>query len=102
MSSYNKAVALKYDQKDIAPIIVASGLGHIAEKIVEVATENNIPVYEDNSLATVLTQLNLGQAVPEELYKAIVELYVFFLRFAPDREEQTGADSQTPQPAEQW
>ncbi|MCL2088582.1 MAG: EscU/YscU/HrcU family type III secretion system export apparatus switch protein, partial [Oscillospiraceae bacterium] len=44
MSSYNKAVALKYDQKDIAPIIVASGLGHIAEKIVEVATENNIPV----------------------------------------------------------
>ncbi|MCL2014507.1 MAG: EscU/YscU/HrcU family type III secretion system export apparatus switch protein [Oscillospiraceae bacterium] len=87
MSLYKdaRAVALKYDtKKEPAPIIVASGLGHIAEKIVEAATENNIPVYEDTSLATVLSQLELGQEIPDELYKAIVEIYVFFLKFTPE------------------
>ena len=84
MYSDNKAVALKYDKKDTAPLIVASGLGQIAEKIVEVATENNIPVYEDTSLSTVLSQLKLGQEIPNELYKAIVEIYVFFLKFTPE------------------
>lgn len=86
MSSYNKrkAVALKYDTNDAAPVIVASGLGHMAERIVEVAVDNNVPVYEDNSLATVLTQLNLGQEVPQELFQAIVEIYAYFLKFDPE------------------
>ena len=83
MSSFekNKAVALKYNERESAPIIVASGLGPIAEKIVEIANQHNIPVYEDNSLATVLTQLKLGQEIPPELYNAIVEIYVYFLKF---------------------
>lgn len=86
MSEYKKylnkrAVALRYTNKDIAPIIVASGMGHMAEKIVEVAAENDVPIYEDTSLATILTQLELGQAVPEELYKAVVDIYVYFLKF---------------------
>ncbi len=76
-----KAVALRYDNKDIAPIIVASGMGHMAEKIVEIAAENDVPVYEDTSLATILTQLELGAEIPPELYKAIVEIYVFFLKY---------------------
>ena len=57
-----KAVALRYDEnKDVAPVIVASGLGYMAEKIVDIANDNGVPVYEDNSLATVLTQLDLGR-----------------------------------------
>lgn len=79
-----KAVALRYDEnRDIAPVIVASGLGYLAEKIVEIANENGVPVYEDNSLATVLTQLDLGTAIPEELYQAIVDIYTYFLRYTP-------------------
>lgn len=79
-----KAVALRYDEnKDIAPVIVASGLGYLAEKIVEIANENGVPVYEDNSLATVLTQLDLGTAIPEELYQAIVDIYTYFLKYTP-------------------
>lgn len=79
-----KAVALHYDEnKDAAPVIVASGLGYMAEKIVEVANDNGVPVYEDNSLATVLTQLDLGTAIPEELYQAIVEIYAYFLKYSP-------------------
>ena len=49
----------------------------------EVAADSGVPIYEDNSLATILTQLQLGQEIPEELYKAIVEIYVYFLHFDP-------------------
>ena len=89
MSQYDdimnkKAVALRYDEnRDVAPVIVASGLGYMAEKIVEMANENGVPVYEDNSLATVLTQLDLGTAIPEELYQAIVDIYTYFLKYTP-------------------
>ncbi len=87
MSQFNdvlnkKAVALNYDdKKDAAPIIVASGMGYLAEKIIEVARENSIPVYEDNSLATMLSQLEMGTPIPEELYQAIVEIYIYFLNY---------------------
>lgn len=79
--SAGRAVALSYDGGAGAPVVVASGMGYMAEKIVEVAAESGVPIYEDNSLATILTQLKLGQEVPEELYRAIVEIYVYFLHF---------------------
>ncbi len=84
---HKRAVALKYDTEQTAPIIVASGMGHLAEKIVEVASENEVPIYEDASLATMLSRLELGNELPDELYKAIVDIYVFFLKFSPDKEE---------------
>ena len=88
----NKAVALQYGAGDAAPVIVASGMGYMAEKIVETAQEHGVPIYEDNSLSTILTQLKLGQEVPEELYQAIVEIYVYFLKFDPN------ADRSQPKP----
>lgn len=88
-----KAVALQYDVGDGAPVIVASGMGYMAEKIVEVAADSGVPIYEDNSLATILTQLKLGQEVPEELYKAIVEIYVYFLHFDPAAAEKKAEDA---------
>ena len=88
MSRYNtpnpagRAVALRYDgSANTAPIVVASGMGYLAEKILEVAADNNVPVYEDNSLATMLSQLQLGQQIPDALFQAIVEIYVYFLNF---------------------
>lgn len=87
-----KAVALRYGANDSAPVVIASGMGYMAEKIVEVASESDVPIYEDNSLATVLTQLKLGQEIPENLYQAIVELYVYFLHFDPNKQAQ-GAQS---------
>ena len=94
MSGFNdklnkKAVALRYDiDKNIAPVIVASGVGHMAEKIIEIARENQVPIYEDTSLTTILTQLELGSEIPEELYKAVVDIYVYFLRFAPEDQQE--------------
>lgn len=98
MSQFNevlnkKAVALKYDEnRNAAPVIVASGMGYLAEKIVEVANDNGVPVYEDNSLATVLTQLNLGSEIPEELYRAVVDIYAYFLKFVPKEPRGEAAD----------
>jgi len=86
-----KAVALKYDpEKNGAPVVVASGMGYMAEKITEAAMNAGIPVYEDDSLATILSQIKLGSAIPEELYQAVVDIYVYFLNYVPDRKaEQT-------------
>lgn len=83
----SKAVALHYGDSDNAPVVVASGMGYMAEKIVETAQESGVPIYEDNSLATILAQLKLGQEIPEELYRAIVEIYVYFLKFDPNEKE---------------
>ena len=87
-----RAVALQYGPDDAAPVVVASGMGYLAEKIVSVAQENGVPVYEDDSLATILTQLNLGQEIPPSLYQAIVEIYVYFLNFDLSRREKTPAE----------
>lgn len=93
-----KAVALQYGPGDPAPVIVASGMGYMAEKIVEVASDSGVPVYEDNSLASVLAQLELGRPIPEELYQAIVEIYVYFLRFDP-KTGKPRQESNLPPPA---
>ena len=79
----SRAVALSYDGGAGAPVVVASGMGYVAEKMVEVAAESGVPIYEDNSLATMLSQLSLGQEIPDSLYRAIVEIYVYFLKFDP-------------------
>ena len=88
----NMAVALQYSSGDAAPVVVASGMGYMAEKIVETAADAGVPVYEDNSLATALAQLKLGQEIPEDLYKAIVEIYVYFLNFDPAEREKQAAE----------
>lgn len=80
-----RAVALKYDPKqDHAPIVVASGMGYMAERITEAALANGVPVYEDSSIATLLSQLKLGAEIPQELYQAVVDIYVYFLKFVPE------------------
>lgn len=85
-----KAVALKYDGGDIAPIIVATGMGYTAERIVQSALAHDVPVYEDTSLATLLSRLELGEEIPPELYKLVVDIYVYFLKFSLNNKEEDG------------
>lgn len=100
MSQFNdemnkKAVALSYDEEsNSAPVIVASGSGYLAQRIVETARSNGIPVYEDNSLATVLSQMELGSEIPEQLYQAIVDIYVYFLNFGAKNKGGSGSSGQ--------
>jgi len=92
-----RAVALQYGAEDTAPVVVASGMGYLAERIVDVAQENGVPVYEDDSLATILSQLKLGEEIPQELYQAVVEIYVYFLNFDPAK--RGGEPPAPPSPA---
>jgi flagellar biosynthesis protein len=73
------AVALHYDRTG-APRVVAKGKGTLGEKIIEVAKANNIPIEENEVLAGALSNVELGEEIPAELYKAVAEVLIFVLR----------------------
>ncbi len=75
------AVALHYDKQG-APRVVAKGKGPIGEKIVEIARANNIPIEENEVLAGALSNVELGDEIPVELYKAVAEVLIFVLRLS--------------------
>jgi flagellar biosynthesis protein len=75
------AVALHYD-KTGAPRVVAKGRGSIGEKIVELAKAHDIPIEENEVLAGALSNVELGDEIPVELYKAVAEVLVFVLRLS--------------------
>lgn len=70
------AVALHYDENN-APRITAKGQAAIADEIVALAREHNIPLHEDKQLAALLSQLELGSEIPRELYIAVAEVLAF-------------------------
>jgi flagellar biosynthesis protein len=73
-----KAVALKYEPGDgQAPVLVAKGTGQIADRILEKAKENGVPVQEDASLVEVLSKLDIDQEIPPELYTLVAEILSF-------------------------
>ena len=72
------AVALAYDpNEDGAPKVIASGKGFLAEKIIEQAKDNAIPVHQDDKLAKTLSKLEIGEMIPPELYAVVAEILVF-------------------------
>ena len=76
-----KAAAIKYDQaQSMAPKVVAKGKGHIAEQIIRVAQENDVPLHEDRNLANILEAMELETEIPAELYRAVAEVLVFIYR----------------------
>jgi flagellar biosynthesis protein len=76
-----RAVALRYEsERDDAPRVVAKGLGETAKRIVEIAREHGVTVYEDGELAGVLSRLDLNQVIPQELYWAVAEVLAFVYR----------------------
>lgn len=80
-----RVAALKYDQNvDDAPRVVAAGTGYMAQKILQVAMENGIPIYHDDSAATLLSKLELGREIPQELYQIVVDIYISLLELAEE------------------
>lgn len=81
MNKTRKAVALKYDvSKYQAPKIVAKGLNQLAERIIQVAKDHDVPIHEDANLVEVLTQLELNTQIPPDLYQAVAEILVFIYK----------------------
>lgn len=76
-----KAAALRYDaKKDAAPKVVAKGSGKIAERILQIAKEHNVPIKDDPQLVEVLSTVDLYQEIPPELYRAVAEILAFVYR----------------------
>lgn len=71
------AVALEYEPGDRAPKVIASGQGHLAEKIIDVAKEADVPIHKDVKLARSLSVLDIGEYIPPELYSIVAEVLVF-------------------------
>ncbi|MFT8361675.1 MAG: EscU/YscU/HrcU family type III secretion system export apparatus switch protein [Sporolactobacillus sp.] len=73
-----RAVALKYTRgMDQAPIVQAKGDGELARKIIEKAKEYEIPIQEDPDLVALLSQLDVNEMIPPELYGAVAEIFAF-------------------------
>lgn len=71
------AVAIQYEPGEVAPKVVASGKGAVAERIIEAAKESDVPVHEDSKLAKTLSNLEIGEMIPPELYEVVAEILVF-------------------------
>ncbi|SOB93097.1 flagellar biosynthetic protein FlhB [Ureibacillus xyleni] len=76
------AIALKYDDQSMeAPTVIAKGTDFIAQKIKLIAKENNIVMVENRPLARAMyDQVEIGQQVPEEFFKAVAEILAYVYR----------------------
>ena len=81
------AVALNYDGKN-APKITAKGQNEIARQILEKAEEADVPLKYDPELAAILSQIPLGEEIPENLYRAVAEVIAFAYLIAGKTPEQ--------------
>jgi flagellar biosynthesis protein len=76
-----EAVALKYDkEKNAAPKVTAKGKGATAQKIIEIAQLNEIPIKKDEDLLELLSKIELDQEIPQEMYKAVAEVFSFIYK----------------------
>ncbi len=76
-----KVVALKYEKDGVsAPKVVATGQGIIAEKIMEKAKEFDVPIFQNKALADSLLNLDTGEQIPPNLFKAVAEVFVWLIK----------------------
>lgn len=73
------AVSLHYDGSN-APVVSAKGEGEIARQILEIATEHDIPIYQNSQLTQLLSRVELDNEIPRELYVAVAEIISFAYR----------------------
>lgn len=72
-----KAAALKYENGYEVPTVTAIGYGSVAEAIIKKASESEVPVVENSSLVDGLSELELGQQIPPELYETVAKVIAF-------------------------
>ncbi len=81
MSERQLAVALRYTKKqEEAPRVLAKGRDSLAERILQLARQHDIPVHQDTDLVEILIRLDVGDLIPPELYKAVAELLAYIYR----------------------
>lgn len=79
MSKRKKAAAIKYEQGYEAPIVTAAGIGYVADKILENAEKSNIPIVYDEELTNLLSNVDIGDAIPFQLYDAVAKVIAYVM-----------------------
>ncbi len=74
---FKTAVALEYEPGEQAPKVIASGKGHVADRIISTAKEADVPVHKDEKLAKSLSILDIGEYIPPELYGIVAEILIY-------------------------
>lgn len=88
-----QAIALAYAQTDAAPRVVAKGRGLIAEQIIAKAREYGVYVHESPEMVALLTQVDIDQHIPPELYLAVAELLAWLYKLEQKAGENPPADT---------
>ncbi len=89
MEDKKRAAALRYNpQTDSAPKLIAKGRGTVAEKIIELAKEHNIPIVEDPLLVDSLIKLDLYEEIPPHLYEAVAKIVAYIIRHSHFKKQQ--------------
>jgi flagellar biosynthesis protein len=84
-----KAVALKYGKGDAVPKVSAKGKGWLAEKIIEIAKQHNLPIRTDADLVEILEQVELNQEIPLEVYAVVAEIFAYIYRVNQEKKNNT-------------
>jgi flagellar biosynthesis protein len=79
MKKVKKATAIKYEQGYDVPIVTAAGMGYIADKILQKAEENKVAIVENEELANLLSNVDVGSEIPIELYDAIAKVIAYVM-----------------------
>lgn len=76
LAAPRQAIALTYDGQQ-APTLSAKGDDRLAEEILAIAREHEVPIYENAELVSLLARLELGDSIPQALYLSIAEIIAF-------------------------
>ncbi|MCB2292865.1 EscU/YscU/HrcU family type III secretion system export apparatus switch protein [Clostridium algoriphilum] len=79
MKRVKKATAIKYDKGYDAPIVTAAGMGYIADEILKTAEESKVAIVQNEELANLLTNVDIGSEIPLELYDAIAKVIAYVM-----------------------
>jgi len=77
MADKKKAVALQYNTDYVAPKVIASGVGYMAQKIIDTAKDADVKLYHNPSLVEELVKIDIGTEIPPELYEVVAQILVF-------------------------
>jgi type III secretion system FlhB-like substrate exporter len=75
MRNIKAAISLKYPENADAPFITSKSSGAIAERMIEIAKENDIPVVENDILTNVLSLHEIGTCIPESTWEAVASIF---------------------------
>jgi len=85
-----QAASLKYEQdKSNAPKLTSYGKGSIAHNIIDIAKQNNIPIKKDEDLLQMLSQIEVNEEIPTELYKAVSEIFSFIYGISNEKKDES-------------